>query len=348
MTDFNNEQIEMLNSLKKQITSFKEDLINLEKFDFETRLSLALELLDIIKNLTFGVKDEEIKLFKEAEKMNIHILRPRYNSPVPDARELSKELWTKTSDLVGINMNDEDQVNRLRQFLNKFKDECKAFPEELTEISQDYFINNGMFGYLDAIIYYCMIRNFKPKNIIEVGAGFSTLLATKAILKNQQEDNAYQCKLIAIEPYPKKLLKKGFSGLSKLIKTPVQQIPLTLFSSLKMNDILFIDSSHVLKIGSDVQFLFSEVIPRLNSGVLVHFHDIFLPLNYKESAVLERRKFFNEQYILQAFLCNNSNFKILWASQYMWIIHRKNLIESFNACKKKPGNGGSFWMKKIK
>ena len=75
MTDFNNEQIEMLNSLKKQITSFKEDLVNLEKFDFETRLSLALELLDILKNLTFGVKDEEIKLFREAEKMNIHIFK---------------------------------------------------------------------------------------------------------------------------------------------------------------------------------------------------------------------------------------------------------------------------------
>src|SRR5204862_4275961 len=121
-------------------------------------------------------------------------------------------------------------------------------------------------------------RRGRPRRIIEIGSGNSTLVSARAIAQNTKDDPSYRCELIAIEPYPSEVLQRGVPGLSRLIREPVQRAPLSLFESLGDGDILFIDSSHVLKLGSDVHYEFLEVLPRVGPGTVVHVHDIFFPL----------------------------------------------------------------------
>jgi hypothetical protein len=117
---------------------------------------------------------------------------------------------------------------------------------------------------------------------------------------------------------------------------------------LEENDILFIDSSHVLKIGSDVQYEYLEILPRLNKGVIVHIHDIFLPAEYRKEWVLKDHIFWTEQYLLQAFLAFNDNFEILWAGSYMHLKHPDKLEVAFNSYRRNERWPGSFWIKKIR
>lgn len=194
-----------------------------------------------------------------------------------------------------------------------------------------------------------MIRYYKPKRVIEVGSGNSTLLSAQAILKNKQEDPSYDCQLMAVEPYPTDYLTEGFPGFSNLISKKVQETSLSDFESLEAGDILFIDSSHVLKIGSDVQYLYLELIPRLKKGVIVHCHDIFLPAEYPKEWVTEEHRFWSEQYLLQAFLAFNESFQILWAGQFMHLHHPELLENSFSSYNRMSKNSpGSLWLQKIK
>ena len=189
-----------------------------------------------------------------------------------------------------------------------------------------------------------MIRWYKPARIVEVGSGHSTRVSARACLLNEQEGSA-PTELIAIEPYPEKLLQDGFPGLSELRKEFLQDVPLSLFEELKANDILFIDSSHVLKIGSDVHYLFHEVLPRLKAGVFVHFHDIFLPFEYPRDWVVEKHRFYTEQYILHAFLQYNSAFQVTWAGQYMFRTFPERVAQVFRMDTKGWGPG-SFWIRR--
>lgn len=286
------------------------------------------------------------KLFPYWEKFGFHITRNHFYQPIPDTRTLKDDLWQKKSELIGIDINEEDQITLLSLFSSKFKEEYEKFPKEGTTIPYQYYINNTYFDSVDGEILYCMIRHFKPKKIIEIGSGNSTFLSAQAILKNE-EDNEIECKLIAIEPFPKKVLKMGFPGLTELIPKKIQDVPLSDFNKLTENDILFIDSSHVLKIGSDVQYNFFEIIPRLNKGVIIHFHDIFLPSEYPKQWVLEKYRFWNEQYLLQAFLAFNNSYKVLWAGSYMHFKHPDKLEQSFYSYKREERWPSSFWIRKI-
>ena len=191
-----------------------------------------------------------------------------------------------------------------------------------------------------------MIRDIKPKNVIEIGSGFTTYLSAQAILVNEQKDG-HSCDLIAIEPYPNKTLQKGFPGLTSLKTTKLQEISLDYFNVLKENDILFIDSSHILNIGSDVAYEFLELLPRLNSGVYVHIHDIYLPYEYPRSMIFKEKKFYNEQYLLHALLINNSQFEVVYAGYYL---HKHYSNDLKNAVPRYDPNSHqkpvSFWIRK--
>ena len=143
-------------------------------------------------------------------------------------------------------------------------------------------------------------------------------------------------------------MKNGFPGLSQLVLSKIQDVPLSEFCSLEENDILFIDSSHVLKVGSDVQHEYLEILPRLKKGVIVHCHDIFLPEEYPKNWVLNNYVFWNEQYLLQAFLSFNESFKVLWAGNYMHLMHSDKLEQIFSSYKKDKVMPGSFWMAKTR
>lgn len=177
-------------------------------------------------------------------------------------------------------------------------------------------------------------------------SGFPTYLSAEAVRRNGEEDRSYQCELVAIEPYPNETLKAGFPGLSSLIPKEVQEVPLTEVMKLTANNILFIDSSHVLKIGNDVQYEYLSILPRLNKGVIIHVHDIFLPAEYPKEWVLQERRFWTEQYLLQAFLAFNESFEVLWAGSYMHLNHSGKLEASFSSYNRSKTLPGSFWIRR--
>lgn len=288
------------------------------------------------------------KLFSFWQSLGFHVIRNYFYEPIPDTRTLKDDLWQKPSDPVGIDFNANNQLKLLSLLVSKYKKEYENFPKFKTGIPYQYYVNNVVFGPVDGEILYCLVRYFKPKRIFEIGSGFSTYLFAQAILKNKKENNKYNCELVAYEPYPIKTLKSGFPGLTKLIPKQAQDIPLEEFNKLNENDILFIDSSHVIKIGSDVQYEYLEILPSLKKGVLVHVHDIFLPAEYPKNWIIKEHRFWTEQYLLQTFLTFNDHFEILWAGGYMHLNHPDKLEEAFSSYKRTQSPPGSFWMRKIK
>ena len=274
------------------------------------------------------------KIFKLFQRLGIHITPNHYYYPIPDTRILDDDLWSRNSELIGININEEENLKLLSLFISKYKDE--------------YNESARAFGSVDGEILYCMIRHFNTRKIIEIGSGSSTYLMAQTILKNMELGKNLSCELISIDPYPNKIIKTGFPGLSKLIPKKVQEVSLSEFKKLKENDILFIDSSHVLKIGSDVQYEYLEILPRLNKGVIVHIHDIFLPAEYPKKWVLNQCRFWTEQYILQAFLTYNDNFEVLWAGSNMHLKYADKLEKAFNSYNKNISLPASFWIRRIK
>jgi len=290
------------------------------------------------------------KTFHIWDNLGFHAIPIHFYEPTPDLKNLDKDLWNKKNELIGIDINEEGQLNLLEIFGTKYKNEYDNFPKKRTGIPYQYYTHNTSFSSINGEILYCMIRHFKPKKILEIGSGNSTLVSAQAILKNRQEN--FEGELVAIEPYPRKILKDGFPGLSKLIRKNLQEVPLSEFESLQENDILFIDSSHMLKIGSDVQYEYLEILPRLNKGVIVHIHDIFLPAEYPKDWIMNQHYFWNEQYLLQSFMAFNNSFEVLWASNYMHLNHPEKLVsisDSYKDYSKKRNWTGpsSFWIRKI-
>ncbi len=287
------------------------------------------------------------KAFLFLQRLGVHVTPNHFYQPVPDTTKLKDNLWSEHSELVGIDINETKQLELLSLFVSRFRTEYEHFPKSKTTVPHEYYLNNGNFESVDAEILYCMIRNFKPRRIFEIGSGYTTYLSAQAVLQNAEEDNSYQCELVAIEPYPNETLKAGFPGLTSLLTKEVQDIPLSEFKKLEEHDILFIDSSHVLKIGSDVQYEYLDILPRLNKGVIIHVHDIFLPAEYPKKWVLHDRRFWTEQYLLQALLAFNSSFEVLWAGSWMHLKYPERLEAAFSSYQRNKTLPGSFWLRRI-
>jgi predicted O-methyltransferase YrrM len=282
------------------------------------------------------------------EKRGYHVTPVHFYEPIPDTRTLSADLWSRHSKLVGIDVKEEGQLALLSLLTSKFKEEYDGFPRRRTADQRRYYVSNGWFEAVDGEILYSMIRQFKPARILEIGSGYSTLLSAQAILKNKELDEHYECELVSIEPYPNDTLRAGFAGLSKLVVDQVQHVSLREFESLGENDILFIDSSHVLKIGSDVQYEYLEIIPRLHKGVLIHVHDVFLPAEYPRDWIFTRHWFFTEQYLVQAFLTFNHQFEVMWAGSYMHLTHPDELENAFSSYDRERTWPTSLWIRKTR
>ncbi len=168
----------------------------------------------------------------------------------------------------------------------------------------------------------------------------------EALLRNAAERSGPAAGVTVIDPHPNEVVRAGFPGLGEVLDEAVEEVPLRRFGALRPNDVLFIDSSHVLRIGGDVQFLYLEVLPRLAPGVLVHIHDIFLPAEYPKRWVLEQFRFLSEQYLLQAFLAFNGEFEVLWAGQFMHLRHPDDLARAFPSYERNRTSPGSFWIRR--
>lgn len=272
-----------------------------------------------------------------------HVLQVHFYSPLPNTRELPEGAWSTSSELPGLDLNERGQLSLLEEFSKRYRSEYEALPSAKPPGPPRFYFGNPSFGPVESELLYCMVRHHRPRRFIEIGSGFTTLLTSQALSRNRAEGN--DCTFTAVEPYPPEFLRDSLPVPVELIMLPVQAIPLDRFTSLREGDILFIDSSHVCKIGSDVQYLFLEILPRLAPGVIVHIHDIFLPLEYPREWVKDLHRFWNEQYLLQTLLCGNREFEVLWAGNWMHLRHTEKLIAAFPSFDPKKSRSGSFWIR---
>jgi Methyltransferase domain len=277
------------------------------------------------------------KYFQLWESFGVHVTPVHFYFPIPDTRQLPGTLWEKPSELPGVDLNERTQLELLTSF-GQFRLECDSVPMEKQEDPGEFYFNNPFFSGTDALVLYCMIRHFQPAAVIEVGCGFSSRMIRRAVRKNQRG------RVTCIDPFADGRLTEWFPEAT-VRKVPVQEVELSVFEALGAGDILFIDSSHVARIGSDVNYFFLEVIPRLQPGVIVHVHDIFLPMEMRKEWVLDELRFWTEQYLLQAFLAFNRQFEVLMANGYLGLKHPDALQATF------PHSpwwgGGSFWMRRL-
>lgn len=287
------------------------------------------------------------KGFAFFEKFGIHILPVHYCSPIPDTRWLRKNLnkWYRESSLAGIDLNMEEQLKLLDR-LRIYKVECDNLPS-CEEVSGQFF-GEG-YGQVESHVLHSVIRYFKPHSIVEIGSGVSTFFSVNALSLNKQKDGI-DSKIICIEPYPQRALKKIRGNCEiKIIPSLVQDVSADFFELLDEKDILFIDSSHMVKIGSDVNYLYLEVLPRLKKGVIVHLHDI--PFPYPSSNpkywIFRKHLFWTEPALVQAFLMYNSSFKVLLCLSYLHYKAKEFLSSVFSIYDPMRHFPSSFWLQKI-
>ncbi len=253
------------------------------------------------------------------KKSGIYPILDHYYQPLFNDNHLKKSL-RETRYLPGIDFRENQQLNLLKKL--SYGDELLEM--RLNENKQDileFSLENESFSFGDAEFLYQIIRCFKPKIIIEIGSGNSTKIAHSAIRKNFSETNK-KSKHICIEPYEIPWLGKIEVELNRCL---VENCDLSLFNKLEENDILFIDSSHIIRPQGDVLKEYQEIIPRLNKGVIVHVHDIFTPRDYLDSWIKEDKYFWNEQYLLESMIANNSRYEIIAALNYLKHKHYSSL-----------------------
>lgn len=273
-----------------------------------------------------------------------------YYSPIPDINDLEKRnVWNKKSELQGVAFDPKKQLAFLKK-LRPFGKEC-IWPLHKTSNEADFFVDNDSFSFGCAAVLYSMIRKYKPHTVIEIGSGHSSKIISQSIHTNKKEGGKIPHYII-IDPYPQEFIKNNKISYTKLIPKKVEVIKPIFFNILERNDILFIDSSHTVKIGSDVNFLILDILPRLNPGVFIHFHDINLPFEYPKVYTTNEafRQFWTEQYLLQAFLSFNQQFEILLAMTYIMHSHLKEFSKAFPNYNPRlhKASSGSFWMRRNK
>lgn len=270
------------------------------------------------------------------------ILDHYYEPMINPAKHLERPL-EQDRELASIDLNLAGQLRLLDDF--QYAQELKSFPLHEEKPNAYYYLNDS-YGPGDSEYLYNMIRHFQPKQIIEIGSGNSTLMAQNAIRKNQQLNSDYQCQHSCIEPFEQPWLEE--LGI-EVKRERVEKIDLAVFKNLEANDILFIDSSHIIRPQGDVLHEYLTILPLLKPGVIIHIHDIFTPKDYPKKWVVDNHHFWNEQYLLEAFLSFNDSFEIIGALNYLKHHHFVQLqdkcpvLGEFPACEP-----GAFWMKKSK
>ena len=277
--------------------------------------------------------------YRVLDRFNVSPISHHYYQPIFNPHTLPTSLWGSPREMAGVNMNEECQLELLRSFF--YQDELDNVPTEKTD-SLDFY-HNQSFGPADSEILYSVARHFKPAKVVEIGSGYSTRMMKRALDRNLEE--GLQSSHICVEPYEMPWLE--LLGLDEVIREKVEDVSMDIFTSLNSNDVLFIDSSHVIRAGGDVLFEFLEILPRLKKGVLVHFHDIFLPYEYPQRWFVSNRRFWTEQYLLQAFLAFNSEFEIISAVNWLANNHQEDLARVCPVYSSQKRGHGSFWIRKV-
>jgi hypothetical protein len=274
------------------------------------------------------------------DRARVSVLRHHYYSPAVIPSDIARPLDVPRP-LPGIDMNAEGQLSLIQEF--HYTDELLRIPLEQTR-DDAYAYHNGSFESGDGEMLYNVVRHFKPKRIVEIGCGQSTLMALLAEKQNQRNNQGYSCQHICVEPYEQPWLEN--TGV-EVIRTRAEHVDPGIVASLEENDILFIDSSHVIRPQGDVLHEYLFLLGLLRPGVIVHAHDIFTPRDYPKEWVIAERRLWNEQYLLEAFLSFNRDFEILAAVNYLSHEHREKLAAACPVLVRETGREpGSFWFRR--
>lgn len=274
------------------------------------------------------------------DKTGLAFVRKHYYAPVVNAGDIRHPL-DAARPLPGLDLNEEGQRGLVAQF--HYTDELTALPMQKPAVDR-YGYENTTYAEGDAEMLYNMIRHFRPKRIIEVGSGQSTLMALEAIAANRLADAAFRCRVTCIEPFEQPWLER--LGVD-VIRKPVEDCPDDLVRSLDANDFFFIDSSHVIRPQGDVLHLYQRLLPQIAPGVIVQVHDVFTPRDYPAKWVIDDRRLWNEQYLMEAFLAFNPAFEVLLAVNWLANDRREWIAEACPMLMRKPGKQpGAFWMRR--
>lgn len=304
------------------------------------KLARRLPILRDLHAYILALESERDRLKGEVAHWKTWMSPGHFYSPIPSLDEIrarEEELFGEPPPLLpGIELHGEHQVALVRE-LAAFYPEL-PFPKTQTAGGR-YWFDNWAYSYADAIYLYGMLRKLRPRRVIEIGSGFSS-----AAMLDTRERFALETEFLFIEPDPSTLtsLLKPDDRV-EILASRLQDVPLARFDVLEANDILFVDSTHVAKTGSDVNRIVFDLLPRLKSGVHVHFHDVFYPFEYPKEWVYEGRAW-NEDYILRAFLEFNDAFEIVLFGTWLARFHRELLQESLPLTLENPG--GSLWVRR--
>jgi hypothetical protein len=270
---------------------------------------------------------------------NWHVIRRSYYAPVPDLELLPDNVWDQRTAMAGIVFDTAAQLAFAERELAPFIREA-VFPR--TAPAGTFALDNATYASVDAEVAYAMVRRFRPARVVELGSGHSTLALAQACAANAADGAA--TRLEAYDPFPRNVVPGTVPGLTAVHGTAAQDVPLEVFTSLGAGDVLFVDTTHAVRMGGDVNFVILEVLPRLADGVLVHFHDIWLPHEYHRALTEVLGMHWTEQYLLQAFLSGNPRADVLFATHAVTEDHRERLealVPSFDATTFPT----SFWLR---
>ena len=288
-----------------------------------------------------GVAVRAYKLLRRAaEKLHLQVVLKTFYSPIPDLDALPPGAWERTSAMGAIDWDVEAQLRYVEQTLAPYIPEFK-WTREPTGEPYAYYELNDTYGIVDATTTYAIVRHLRPKRVLEMGSGFTTLTLAQACRANAADGAPVE--LDVYDPFPG-VIDDGLPGLARLNRIHAQDIPLATFASLEAGDIIFIDTTHTVKMGSEVNYFILDVLPMLNPGVVVHFHDICLPWEYRRELFEDYGLYWNEQYLLQAFLQYNREWEILcgiFAVSETYNDRIRKIIPTGPG-----GSGGGFWMQR--
>ena len=285
-------------------------------------------------------KEEFLKIEK---KLSTLFVEPgHFYSPIVNVQDVRGQIEaiSNPDQLPALRISRDEHILLWRNLLPYLRE--IPFPDDALEGFRYYF-NNPAFSYGDGSILYAMLRHFKPKKLIEIGSGYSSACVFDTI----ERYLGGNVEVSFIEPYPELLLRLLGDEVAKCVDIhtcEVQKVGLELFTSLDAGDFLFIDSTHVMKTGSDVCHEMFEVLPALKPGVLIHFHDIFWPFQYVAEWVLKDNRSWNEIYGLRAFLMYNEAFEVVFFNHYFAGKCREIILSDYPAMLK--NSGGSIWLRK--
>ena len=267
--------------------------------------------------------------FDAFKEKDFFLLRDHFYLPLPDYNDLTDEFLESESELVGLSIDEAAMWGVAEDTLSPYNEEFRRFPiHSPGEGDNGFFLINHGYMAVDGNLYYGLVRHLKPRRIVETGCGSSSLLCSEALMRNREEGHA--AKYTCIEPYPQPyLLENPRLSVSTLLEEKIQHVDLSVFTELEANDILFIDTSHALRMGGDVQHIYCEILPRLKPGVYVHIHDISLPRQYPRVYHEQSQYYWNEQYLLQAYLTNNERLDVVWAGNWLRLKDKERFGEVF-------------------